>query len=281
MARTRTYSPRLPDSPSRQLINELTRDLEQVRLHNEEVKLVKAYERRSFYERLDKLDREREEVHNAALNAAAAKRDQRRWDAEQALKQHLIAVEEERKRKEEEERLHREKLAREKAEEERKEREAAAAKLEAERQAKERERKQAEEAEKARKAAEEEKARQERERLEQEKKKKEADEERRKKEEAEAKLKAAEREKQQSKPVINGAARRSPQEIAEHDRYLELHRHLKKFREYMMAQTKTNPVLKAHMGEMRRTIRKCVGQLLVEDKVANRKPVRYILLPCY
>ncbi|KMU78856.1 hypothetical protein CISG_07373 [Coccidioides immitis RMSCC 3703] len=63
MARTKG----LLDSPSKQLMQDLIRDLEQVRLHNSELKRVKQYERRSFYERLDQIVPEREEVLNAAL----------------------------------------------------------------------------------------------------------------------------------------------------------------------------------------------------------------------
>lgn len=273
MVRVNTLAHRAPDSPSRQLIQELTRDLEQVRIHGEELKLVKAYESRTFYEKLDRIDREREEVHNTALNAAAAKRDQRRLQAEETLRLHLQAVEEERRRKEEAERRQ-EKIRQEKEEKERKEREEAA-RLEAERKAREAEKaRQAEEAEKAKRAAEE-KARVEREKAEQEKKKK-ADDESRRKADDEAKRKAAEDKERQAatKQGISGLNHRTPQEIQEHERYLKLHAHLKEFRSYMKAQTKSNALLKQHMGDMRRTIRKCVGQLVAEDKTANQKPVR-------
>ncbi|KAM5429872.1 hypothetical protein McanMca71_001216 [Microsporum canis] len=276
MVRVNTLAHRAPDSPSRQLIQELTRDLEQVRIHGEELKLVKAYESRTFYEKLDRIDREREEVHNTALNAAAAKRDQRRLQAEETLRLHLQAVEEERRRKEETERRRQEKIRQEKEEKERKEREEAA-RLEAERKAREAEKaRQAEEAEKAKRAAEE-KARVEREKAEQEKKKK-ADDESRRKADDEAKRKAAEDKERQAatKQSISGLNHRTPQEIQEHERYLKLHAHLKEFRSYMKAQTKSNALLKQHMGDMRRTIRKCVGQLVAEDKTANQKPTREI-----
>lgn len=273
MVRVNTLAHRAPDSPSRQLLQDLTRDLEQVRIHGEELKLVKAYESWIFYEKLDRIDREREEVHTSALNAAAAKRDQRRLQAEETLRLHLQAVEEERRRKEEAERRRQEKIRQEKEEKERKEREEAA-RLEAERKAKEAEKaRQAEEAEKAKKAAEEEKARLEREKAEQEKKKA-ADESRRKAEE-EAKRKAAEAKEQQTatKQAVLGINHRNQQEVQEHERYLKLHAHLKEFRSYMRAQTKSNALLKQHMGDMRRTIRKCVGQLVADDKTANQKPV--------
>lgn len=273
MVRVNTLAHRAPDSPSRQLLQDLTRDLEQVRIHGEELKLVKAYESRTFYEKLDRIDREREEVHTTALNAAAAKRDQRRLQAEETLRLHLQAVEEERRRKEEAERRRQEKIRQEKEEKERKEREEAA-RLEAERKAKEAEKaRQAEEAEKAKKAAEEEKARLQREKAEQEKKK--ADDDSRIKAEEEAKRKAAEAKEQQAatKQAALGINHRTQQEIQEHERYLKLHTHLKDFRSYMKAQTKSNAILKQHMGDMRRTIRKCVGQLVADDKTANQKPV--------
>ncbi|KAK2760744.1 hypothetical protein FQN54_001980 [Arachnomyces sp. PD_36] len=257
---------RLPDSPSRQLIQELTRDLEQVRIHNAELKQVRAYERKSFYEKLDRIEREREAEHNAGLAAAAARHEEVRREAEETLKEHLRQVEEERQRKEEAERRERERIAREKAEKERREREEAERIAAAKRAQEEAARKKAEEEERARKAAEEEKQRKENERIEQEKKKQ--DEERQRLQNEEAARKAAD-EKKKSRAL--GGAHRTPQEIAEQQRYVELHQHLKKFRKYMTDLTKSNPTLKQHMGDMRRTIKKCVGQL-TEAKGANRQP---------
>ncbi|OJD17619.1 hypothetical protein AJ78_02318 [Emergomyces pasteurianus Ep9510] len=283
MGRPQLYSPRQPDSPSRQLILELARDLEQVRLHNNELKKVRAYERKSFYEKLDRLDKEKEEVHNAALTAAAAKRDALRLEAEETLQLHLRAEEEERRRKEEVERLRREKAEREKAERERREREEAARVAAVKRAQEEEERRKAEEEERARRAAEEEKVQKMRERVARAREKQEQEVERQKVEQEQAKAKAAEDKKEQlqaeqasSTTKILGAAHRAPQQIAEHQRYLELHKYLKEFRRYMVAETKKNPVLKQHMGDMRRTIKKCVGQLVTDDKVANRTPTNEI-----
>jgi len=59
---------------------------------------------------------------------------------------------------------------------------------------------------------------------------------------------------------------------AEHQRYQAIHQSLKDLRRFMMAQAKGNPVLKKRMGDMRREIKKCVGQL-TEGKGANRGPV--------
>ena len=248
---------------------DLAKDLEQVRIHNRELKLVKAYERKSFYEALDRLDREREEAHNSALDAAAARREQLRREAEETLAAHLRAEEEERKRKEEEDRRRKEQAERERVEKERREREEAE-RLEAEKKAKAEEEKRAAA---ARKAEEEENARREAERAEADKRHQE--EQRRKKEEEEAKQKAAEQDKKNlEQQTFLGATRRTPAEVAEHQRYVELHQHLKKFRQYMMDETKKNPTLKENMGNMRRTIKKCIGQLVSEGpRGVNKTPV--------
>lgn len=252
-------------------MQELTRDLEQVRIHNAELKMVREYERKSFYEKLDRLEREREEEHNAGLAAAAARHEEIRREAEDTLKEHFRQVEEERKRKLEEERREKERLEREKADKERREREEAE-RLEAEKRAKEEAaRIRAEEEAKARKVAEEEKQRKERERVEQEKKKQEEERQRLEKENAERKA-ADEKRQRLEKLQELGGGRRTPQEVAEQRRYVEIHQHLKRFRKFMMDQTKSNPVLKKHMGDMRRTIKKCVGQL-TDVKGSNRQPV--------
>ncbi len=47
------------------------------------------------------------------------------------------------------------------------------------------------------------------------------------------------------------------------DRYAEIFKNLKNLRKFMQEQAKTNPALKARMGDMRREIRKSVGQLTV------------------
>ena len=59
---------------------------------------------------------------------------------------------------------------------------------------------------------------------------------------------------------------------AEHSRYLEIHRSLKDLRKFMTAQAKQNASLKGAMGDMRRGIRKSVGQLR-DGKGANRVQV--------
>jgi nucleoporin GLE1 len=53
------------------------------------------------------------------------------------------------------------------------------------------------------------------------------------------------------------------------DRYAEIHKNLKTLRRSMADQAKTNPALKERMGDMRREIRKSVGQLTVTSGVAG------------
>ncbi|OJI90831.1 hypothetical protein ASPTUDRAFT_114620 [Aspergillus tubingensis CBS 134.48] len=222
------------DSPSRQLVLDLARDLEQLRMHNTELKKVKAYERRSFYENLDRIDSELEAQHNAALDKAAALHDRVLVEAEETLRAHQRAVEEELRRREEEARKEAERIEREKAEKLRREQEEAA------RQNRKRQ-------EETRKAEQEASQRQ-----------------------AEAAQKAqAERQRQV------GGARLTDEEIKIQARYVELHQHLKKFRQYLKNEAKTNAIVKQNMGDMRRTIKKCVGQLR-EGKGANKTQLQEI-----
>lgn len=53
------------------------------------------------------------------------------------------------------------------------------------------------------------------------------------------------------------------------DRHAEIHKNLKALRKFMVDQAKTNPALKERMGDMRREIRKSVGQLTVASGVAG------------
>ncbi|KAI0881104.1 GLE1-domain-containing protein [Annulohypoxylon maeteangense] len=54
------------------------------------------------------------------------------------------------------------------------------------------------------------------------------------------------------------------------DRYIEIHQNLKRLRESLLQQSKSNPALKQRMGDMRRELRKNMGQL-VSTKSGNRK----------
>ncbi|KNG80707.1 RNA export mediator Gle1 [Aspergillus nomiae NRRL 13137] len=256
------------DSPSRQLVLELARDLEQLRVHNTELKKVKAYERRSFYESLDRIDNELEAQHNEALDKVAKLHDQVLEEAEETLRVHQRAVEEENRRKEEEARREAERIEREKAERLRREQEEAA-RREAERKAAEEARKKAEaEAERQRRAAQEEKERKERERLEEENRKRQAEAQKAEQEAARLKAEAAQKSREEQQKKVGGA-RLTEEEINVQARYVELHQHLKKFRQYLKDEGKSNAVVKQNMGDMRRSIKKCVGQLR-EGKGTNK-----------
>lgn len=80
----------------------------------------------------------------------------------------------------------------------------------------------------------------------------------------------------------SGTSRSAPQSSTQTtpDRYTEIHRNLKGLRKSMVEQCKGNPALKARMGDMRREIRKSVGQLTVASGVpgTNKTQVgRYYL----
>ena len=140
-----------------------------------------------------------------------------------------------------------------------------AARVEAEKKAKEEEkRKAAEEAERVRKAEEEAK----RKREEEEKRRKEEEARKAAQEAAQRKAKEAEAERQKQ----FGTGRLTEAEVRVHMRYLELHQHLKKFRQWLREQGKQNPTVKHQTGEIRRSIKKSIGQLR-EGKGANKAQV--------
>lgn len=70
-----------------------------------------------------------------------------------------------------------------------------------------------------------------------------------------------------------------PPAAPEADRYVQIHKNLKKLRALMTEHAKTNPQLKKLMGEMRREIRKSLGQL-TGGKGANKKQVSYRDMYC-
>ncbi|EDP56377.1 hypothetical protein KXW98_001952 [Aspergillus fumigatus] len=262
------------DSPSRQLLQDLTRDLEQLQIHSTELKQVKAWERKSFYERLDRIDSEREAIHYTALDKVAARHDQVREEAQEMLRAHQRAVEEERRRKEEEARREAERLERERAEKLRREQEEAARRDAERKAAEEAKRKAEEEAEKKRKAEQEEKERKEKERLEEENRQRQAEAQKAEQEAAQRTAEAARKAQAEQQKQIGGA-RQSEEESKVQLRYVELHQHLKKFRQYLKDEGKTNPVVKQNMGDIRRSIKKCVGQLR-EGKGANKTQLQEI-----
>ena len=279
LSRAFRKSPKTNDSPSQQLFRDLERALSQIQLHESEVHKVNAYHRRSFIAQLDARDLEKTKADIAQFEAATARHEAIRDEAEAELQRHVKEVEEaeRRRRAEEEARLAREKVAREKAERESQERE------EAERKAKLAKELEKQRVAQAKKAAEE---------------KAKADAEAKQQQEAEERQAEVEAKKQAAKQAIEAArkAQAPPQKTAviptlptlqaspsngylnaevevTHKRHLQIHRKLKSFRKEFTAMLKDNKELKAVVGDMRRGIRTSVGQL-TDNKQANKKAVR-------
>lgn len=261
------------DSPSRQLIQDLTKDLQAIRLHHEDLKRVYDYRTQSFTAQQDEIDRNHQEVYYAAIDKAYDYYDEHRREAEVVLQEHLREEEEKRRRKEEEqrrrkaeqERLERERIEREEAEKKRQEE----ARREAERRAQEEEKRRlAAEAEaKARKAAEE-KALRERQEAEEKERQRQAD------------LQKAEEAEKRRQSL--GAEIHTVQDIEEHKRYLALHKYLKELRKYVITEGKKNQKLKDTIGDYRRTIIKCIGQLREgQGAAANKGQVCFLYLTRY
>lgn len=61
---------------------------------------------------------------------------------------------------------------------------------------------------------------------------------------------------------------------AEHQKYIEIHRNLKNLREMVKQGVQHDSKLKERIGDMRREIKKCVGQL-ISGKGANRAPASF------
>jgi nucleoporin GLE1 len=256
------------DSPSRQLVYDLAKDLEAIRLHHEDLKRVYSYQAQAQEEEEDEIDRAHQEFYYAAIEKTYDYYDGHRREAEIVLQEHLREEEEKERRRLEEER--RRQAEKERLERERKEREEAArkreeeARLEAEKVAREKEErlKKAEAEAKAKKAAEEEKARREKE---------EADEKERQRQ---AELQKAEEEAKKQQ-TLGGARGVTREEIREQEQYLELHKYLKELRKFVLAEGKKNPALKTTIGDYRRAITKCIGQLREgQGTAANKGQVR-------
>ncbi|KAH6640974.1 GLE1-like protein-domain-containing protein [Chaetomium tenue] len=71
-----------------------------------------------------------------------------------------------------------------------------------------------------------------------------------------------------SNPETSRSAAQPPTQTRP-DKYAEIHKNLKMLRKFMADQAKSNPTLKGRMGDMRREIRKSVGQLTVTLGVAG------------
>jgi nucleoporin GLE1 len=258
------------DSPSRQLQWEL----QQLAISAQE----------DFNAQLDLENEQREALHREALNEATARHDMVRREAEQAraqLEQQILA---ERRRREEDAQKETDRLRREEeqmiaANRKRDEERARTAELE--------ERKLAEAKRKEKEAAEKRQLEIERKNAETTQRLKEEQQAViRRKEEAQAtKVKAAQNtpapisttSAQQARQALQPtrSAHPSPQSEEEHQRYLTIHQRLKELRKGMASQAKQNADLKQAMGDMRREIRKSVGQVR-EGKGANQNQVCHI-----
>lgn len=281
------------DSPSRQLLWELG----QLAISTQE----------GFYAHLDRESHEREALHQQALAAATAKHENVRRTAEQYREKLEEQIQAEQRRREEEEqreleRLRCERVEREIAKRKREVERAQAVELEekriaeverleaeaADRRNAERKRQDAEAA--IRQLEERKKAARQKDEV--------ASAEARVREAAVAAQKVGPEPVSQtlvpgpvatlaSAPIAAPAVQQSQQSTqptpttqpiqdtrleAEHSRYLEIHRALKELRKFMTAQAKQNAQLKEVMGDMRREIRKSVGQLR-DGKGANRVQV--------
>ncbi|KAL8860900.1 MAG: hypothetical protein Q9178_002655 [Gyalolechia marmorata] len=256
------------DSPSRQLLWELAR--------------LALAEQEESYERLDKASQERGQVLKCALDDAAARHDKVRKDAE-AERDRLVRQE---KAQKDAERHRQEELEREaEAEREKAERRRVADRADAAKRA-ERAATQEREAEEARLKADIQRRDAQAAKAKQEEKeaaaRKKADEERKAKEAA---IAAAARSVPKAQPALSITKQPTasmprptsldPEREKEHQRYLEIHKTLKELRRFMVQQAKQNPKLKAAMGDMRRGLRKSVGQLR-EGRAANTKQSKAI-----
>ena len=275
------------DSPSRQLLWELG----QLAISTQE----------GFYAHLDRESHERETLHQQALAAATAKHEKVRRTAEQFRERLEEQKQAERKQKEDEEQRELEKLRRDKVEREIAERKreverAKTIELEEKRIA---EVKRLEQEATDRKKAERERQAAEAAKRQEEERRKAA---RQKDEAAAAEVRAREEavkaQKARSAPVVQAPAPipssappvqqpvttteliQNAQPEAEHNRYLEIHRALKELRKFMTAQAKQNAQLKGSMGDMRREIRKSVGQLR-DGKGANKVQVCFSIPHCF
>ena len=256
------------DSPSKQLLYELG----QLRIIAQE----------EFYAQLDRENHEKEVVHRAILAAAAAEHDRVRQNAEVEREKLELRIEAERKRREDEDRKELDRKRQEKSQREIEERKreverAKTAELEVQRadQARKAEADAAEKKRRDKERQDAEVARRLAEKQEVEAKAKEAAIAAQKAhqiQQAEAQEPSAKPTPVNASPIAVQTTSRNPGRESEHQRYREIHHRLKDLRKFMAASAKQNPTLKKRMGDMRREIKKCVGQL-TEGKGANRTPV--------
>ncbi|PNS19873.1 Tetratricopeptide repeat protein 1 [Sphaceloma murrayae] len=273
------------DSPSRQILHELYR--------------LQIDKEHSLQQDLDQQVAKQADLHLAALAFAAAEHDRVRKNAEIARERVELEIERERKRREQDEK--------DRLESERR----AKVVREAEERRKQKELLERREQEESAKAAEERQLQEKRTQIEQQRKK-EAEEVQRQKQEAEdaAKQRAKDaaanaakaREEAQKAATPPTAAAPAPQAVSQpsstvptappvaasqpvdalqqeleqvHARYIEMHKRLKEMRQHIIAESRKIPALKTKLGDWRREIVKCMGQLTA-DKTKNRKPMATI-----
>lgn len=271
------------DNPSRQLLHELNR-LSLV-MHDD------------FYQRLDRENKLREIDHRNALASAAAEHSRIRRSAEIEREKLELQLDAERRRREAEETRELEKRRQEKADRDAEERREAATKRQekADRDLAEKRREDEHAELQRRRIAEEQKA----EEVKRAKKDRDdAELKRRLKavQDAEAQKKAgqlaheaargAQRQQQSTHHVPpnlqdrNSQPRTTPVAPAdskaepEHQKYIEIHQNLKKLRKMVKQGVQHDSKLKERIGDMRREIKKCVGQL-ISGKGANKAPASF------
>ncbi|KAL9619624.1 MAG: hypothetical protein Q9160_005811 [Pyrenula sp. 1 TL-2023] len=265
------------DSPSRQLLTDLESELQRLKIHLADVHKVHLHDRITQQNGFDERDAEVAKQQLAGLNRAYLHQEAIRKDAEaelEAWRRKVAEEEAQRKRIEEERRRREEEEARRQAERQKREREEAerraaeerakaeAIRLEAEKKAKEEaEQKIKREAEQKAKAEAEEKARQER--------KASAQQEVAAKAKAKAESERQAAAKQKADAVQTSLSPSNPQKEAVHQRYIQIHQNLKKFRKPFWDQCKKDANLKQQVGDIRRKIQKSVAQLV--DLKGNSK----------
>lgn len=271
------------DSPSRQLLQELSRL--SIVMHDD------------FYERLDRENKLQEADHRNALASAAAEHSRIRRSAEIEREKLELQLDAERRRREAEETRELEKRRQEKADRDAEERTEAARKRQekVDRDVAEKRREDELAELQWRRIAEEQKVE------ETKRAKKDRDDAERRirlkvVQDADARKKAEQiasqashgvQRQQQSSQHLSANIQNSnsqprttllvpgdPKVEEEHEKYIEIHRNLKKLREMVKQGVQPDSKLKERIGDMRREIKKCVGQL-ISGKGANKAPASF------
>ncbi|KAI9677280.1 MAG: hypothetical protein M1829_002622 [Trizodia sp. TS-e1964] len=242
---------------------------------------LSASSEQDLFARLDRESAEREKVHRAALAAAAVEHERVLRSAELLRKQFELDMEKMRTRQREEEQRELDIFNKEKAELCQEEARRKVVREIEEMRQKEVERKHAMEIQRLKSEAEEIRQSAERDRL--------ADQRMR-----ELALQKAQNQPKQPipevkspvdvLPVINPPIAQISKEAqagevdreAEHKSYVDLHQRLKELRKFMLQKGKETIDLKKRMGDKRREIRACIGQL-TEGKGVNKAPTTKIM----